>query len=354
MKPRERVINTIERRAVDRLAIDGWMRPETWLSLRKHFGVETNEDVMKALGIDIRTVYMTPPKGFTPKYVYPPQRLSKDLENLYATLFDEWHIGRQAGSTGEYWHFTYHPLQHSDLDAYEFPDLGAEGRFDGAKELVREYSPDYAVAGYAIYGIFEHAWALRGYETFIRDMYTNPAYAERLLDRLLDWKIEWTKRLSELGVDIVQVGDDLGTQTGLMLPPRLIKRYLIPRYKTWFRVLKNTGVYVFFHCDGKIDEIIPDLIETGIDILNPVQPECMNPAEVKEKYGSKITIHGCISVQQTLPFGTADDVRREVSERIRTLGYDGGYIVAPAHTIDKHIPLQNVLALYETAREYQF
>jgi len=344
------VINAIERGNLDRLPLDGWIRPETWLLLRNHFGVEDNEAVMRILGIDIRSVIMDPPRGFQPTYVFPPQKLSKDFENWYATIFDEWGILRKAGATGEYWHYTYHPLEHEELDSYDFPDLDAEGRFDRAAALVRSYAEEYAVAGYHVFGMFEQAWALRGYRTFILDLYVNPSYANALLDRVLEWKIEQTRRLAELRVDIVEIGDDLATQTGLMLPPRLIKQYFVPRYKRWVRELKKSGVYVLFHSDGKMEEIIPDLIDVGIDILNPIQPECMDTARIKELYGQKLTFHGGISLQKTLSFGTPEHVKNEVLERIGTMGHSGGYIVAPTHMVDKHVPLENILALYETGR----
>lgn len=349
MKSRERVINAIEHDKLDRLPVDGWMRPETSIALREHFGVDSDEEVMKILGFDIRMVQMDPPKSFEPAYVHPVQKLSKDYENLYATMFDEWGIGRKAGSTGEYWHYSYHPLQHVSLDEYELPNLGAEGRFDRAASLAKQYRSEYAVAGRTVMGIFEQSLALRGYRTFLRDLYTNPNYSNALLDRVLEWKMEHSMRLADLGVDIIEAGDDLGIQTGLMIPPRLIKEYLIPRYKRWFSALKRKDVYIFFHSDGKIEQIIPDLIETGIDILNPIQPECMNPAQLKELYGEELTFHGTISVQKTLPFGNIEDVRNEVLERISTVGYNGGLIIAPTHQVDKHVPLANILALYEAA-----
>ena len=350
MKPKERVINAIERRKIDRIPLDGWFRPEYWIMLQRHFKVKDNESVMKRLGIDIRVVSMDPPRGYKPAYVFSPQKLSKDFESFYATVFDEWGIEREAGVTDEYWHFKHHPLEHMELEEYEFPDLDAPGRFDRAKQLVKKWDGEYATAGYALYGLFEHAWSLRGFRNFIRDLYVNPKFVNTLLDRLLKWKIEQGKRLIELGVDIIEVGDDLGSQIGLILSPSLIRKYLIPRYQRWLKNLKKAGAYVFFHSCGKIEDVIPDLIEAGVEILNPIQPECMDPANLKKLYGDKLTFHGTVSIQETLPFGTVNDVKNEVVTRIKTLGYNGGLILAPSHTVDKHVPLENILALYETAK----
>jgi uroporphyrinogen decarboxylase len=351
MKSRDRVINTIERTKIDRTPLDGWFRPETMANLRQYFKTDQNEEVLKALGIDFREIRMDPPEGFEPLNVLPAQKLSKDFESFYATMFDEWGIKRVAGSTSEYWHFTYHPLEHLEIDDYVFPDLEAPRRFDRAEKLANQYSSEYFVVGNATLGLFEGAWALRGYRTFIRDLYTNEQFVTKLLDRLLKWKIEQCKRLIECGADVVFTSDDLGIQTGLMLSPDIIRKYFIPRYRTWFSELKKNGAYIIFHTDGKVEPIIPDLINAGIDILNPVQPECMDPAAIMEKYGDKIAIHGTISVQKTLPFGTIDEVKKEVETRIITAGRNGGLIIAPTHTVDKHVPIDNIVAMYSTARQ---
>jgi hypothetical protein len=351
MKPRDRVINAIEGGRIDRIPLDGWFRPETVSNLRQHLQTESNEDVLKALGIDVRDIRMDPPEGFKPRDVLPAERISKDFESFYATMFDEWGIGREAGLTGEYWHFTHHPLEHVELDDYVFPDLDSPGRFERAQWNSRLYRDEYLIVGNATLGLFEEAWALRGYRTFIRDLYTNERFATKLLDRLLEWKTEQCLRLIECGADMILTSDDLGMQTGLMLAPTIIRKYLIPRYRAWFSELKKHGVYILFHTDGKIDPIIPDLIEAGIDVLNPVQPECMDPMGVKEKYGNKIALHGTISVQKTLPFGTIEEVRKEVETRILTAGRGGGLIIAPTHTVDKHVPIPNILEMYRAARE---
>jgi hypothetical protein len=351
MKPRDRVINSIERSPIDRVPLDGWFRPETMIRLREYFKTDRSEEVLRALGIDIRDIRMDPPESFKPEYILPAQRLSKDFESFYATMFDEWGIKREAGSTDEYWHFTYHPLEHVELDDYAFPDIDAPGRFERARELAKQYSGEFLVAGNATLGLFEEAWALRGYRTFIRDLYTNETFVNKLLDRLLIWKTEQCKRLIECGADMILTSDDLGMQTGLMLAPPIIRKYFIPRYRLWFSDLKKKGAYIFFHTDGKVEPIIPDLISAGIDVLNPVQPDCMDPAVIKELYGDRITIHGTISVQKTLPFGTIEEVRKEVETRIMTVGRGGGLIIAPTHTVDKHIPIENVVEMYRAAMQ---
>jgi hypothetical protein len=351
MKSRERVLASIERRDFDRIPADGWFRPEFWIKLHDHFNTENNEDILKALGTDIRQVVMDPPKGFEPEKVLAVQNISKDFENFYATVWDEWNIKRKAGSTDEYWHFTHHPLEHVELDEFEFPNIHAPGRFDRANNLVKEFKDEYFISGNGSIGLFEHGWALRGYRNFIRDLYTNQKFIERLLDRLLEWKIEQDKYFADIGVDMIFLSDDLGMQTGLMLSPDIIRKFFIPRYRKWFEELKKKDVFVMFHTDGNVEPIIPDLIDAGIDILNPIQPECMDPIEIKKLYGEKIAFHGTISLQKTLPFGSTSEVKKEVLDRIETLGFDGGLILAPCHTVDQHVPVENVITLYETIQK---
>ncbi len=346
MNSRERVIKALEHEQPDRVPLDIVVRPEVYEKLRKHFGANENESVLRSLGIDLRSVIMYPPAD--------SELLSlSEYEIFFATALDEWGVKRKLGITGEYWHMTYHPLQHMELDQYQLPNIEAPGRFEKAKQQIREWSGKYFTVGSIPWGLFETAWALRGFSTFMRDLYMNSGLVNRLLDKILNWKTDVGRRFIELGVDMVAISDDLGMQTGLMLAPDMIRQYLIPRYRTMFQDWKKAGVYVFLESCGNVEKIVPDLIETGIDVLDPIQPEVMDPAKLKELYGSRLTFHGTISTQQTLPFGTVQDVKNEVISRIEKVGYSGGLILAPSNRVLFDVPLRNLLALYETARNYK-
>ncbi|MEM2111610.1 MAG: uroporphyrinogen decarboxylase family protein, partial [Candidatus Bathyarchaeia archaeon] len=265
---------------------------------------------------------------------------------------DEWGIKRKLGATGKYWHFVYHPLQDLDsVDEYEFPDIDAPGRFETAKKQLKKWGDEYFNIG-GIPGFFEWAWYLRGFNKFITDLYTNPKFVNELLDKLLEYNLELGTRLIELGVDSIGSGEDTASQTGLFISPELWRKYFKPRYKRLYDGLKKKGdVFIFYHSDGNIEKLIPDLIDVGVDILNPIQPDCMDPAKIKKLYGSEMTFDGTISVQSTLPFGSVKDVEREVIKRIKTVGYDGGLILGPTHIVGYDVPLENILALYETAKK---
>jgi uroporphyrinogen-III decarboxylase len=157
-----------------------------------------------------------------------------------------------------------------------------------------------------------------------------------------------------LGVDVIWIGDDFGMQDGMIISPQLFREFFKPRYAYLFSKWKtlNPNVKIAFHSDGNIFPIIPDLIEVGLDILNPVQPKSMDPAKVKKMYGDKLSFWGPVDIQEVLPFGTPQDVANEVKLRLRTVGKGGGLIIAPAHNIQSQVPLENILAFYETAKTF--
>jgi uroporphyrinogen decarboxylase len=138
----------------------------------------------------------------------------------------------------------------------------------------------------------------------------------------------------------------------LIISPPLWRRHIKPRMKTIIESAKKKGVYVLYHTDGNCEPIIPDLIEIGVDILNPIQPECMDPAKIKEQYGEKLTLSGTISIQDTLPRGTVEDVRSEVKARIRTCGQGGGLIISPSNQVLLDTKVENFLAIYDAVREF--
>jgi uroporphyrinogen-III decarboxylase len=170
----------------------------------------------------------------------------------------------------------------------------------------------------------------------------------------MTWIDEAGARMVGLGVDIIWIGDDFGMQDRMIISPRLFREFFKPRYAYLFAKWKalNPNVKIAFHSDGNIFPIIPDLIEIGLDILNPIQPKSMDPAKVKKMYGDKLTFWGTVDIQEVLPFGTAEDVANEVKLRLQTVGKGGGLIISPAHNIQSQVPLENILAFYESAKKF--
>jgi uroporphyrinogen-III decarboxylase len=195
--------------------------------------------------------------------------------------------------------------------------------------------------------IFRDAWEVRGFEDFLLDMRLNPAFATRWLDRITEHKIAEVKQMVARGADIIQMAGDIATELNMMISPRWWRAEIKPRLALVIAATRREGVYYYFHSDGAMQTVIPDLIEIGFDIVDPMQPECMDLLDLKRKYGAAITFHSTLSSQHTLPFGTADDVRGEVRARLRDLGYNGGLIVAPSNVVQHDVPLANLLAVYE-------
>ena len=184
------------------------------------------------------------------------------------------------------------------------------------------------------------------------DFVMNPDLAERILQIPYQYYLTAAKKLVEMGVDMIWTGDDFGQQHQLMMSPQMWRRIFKPRYREFYAVLKrlNPDIIIAHHSDGYIEPIISDFIEIGLDVLQTVQPQSMDPAKLKNAYGDKLSFWGTMDVQHTFPYGTPVDVANEVRQRIDIVGQDGGLILAPAHGIQPDVPLENLRAFYTTLR----
>jgi len=204
--------------------------------------------------------------------------------------------------------------------------------------------------------IFETAWALRGYERLLTDFVLNPELAERILDIPFHYHLAAAQKLVDLGVDMIWTGDDVGTQNRMLMSPATWRRFLKPRLAAFIASLKqkNARLKIAYHTDGCVYPIIPDLIEIGVDVLNPIQPQSMDPEKLKREYGGRLCFWGTIDIQQTLPFGTADEVKAEVLARLRTVGQNGGLILGPTHNVQLDTPMENFWSLVKTVTETSY
>jgi len=197
--------------------------------------------------------------------------------------------------------------------------------------------------------IFETAWALRGLEQLLTDLIEDPDLADAILEIPYRYHLAAAETLARMGVDMIWLGDDVGHQQGMLISPRHWRRFFKPRMAHIIERLKaiNPQLKVAYHTDGCVYEVIPELIEIGLDVLNPVQPAAMDPVRLKREYGKELCFWGSIDEQYTLPFGTPDEVRREVLDRVATLGAGGGLILAPTHHLQLDTPLGNFWAMVE-------
>ncbi|PIE32632.1 hypothetical protein CSA56_14665 [candidate division KSB3 bacterium] len=272
---------------------------------------------------------------------------------------DEWGIGWDAKEyetpfgIGKYTEITSHPLADDKaIDSYQCPDPNRPELYLEAERVLNQYKDDYWIVGVTVTTIFETAWALRGLERMLMDFATDPDLAERLLQIPYQYHLTAARKLVEMGVDMIWIGDDVGAQHNMVLSPRMWRKFFKPKMAEFIASLKamNPDVKVAYHSDGNIYPIIPDLIEIGLDVLNPIQPASMDPAQVKKDFGATLCFWGSIDEQHTLPFGSASDVEAEVRQRLRTIGKDGGLIIGPTHHVQLDTPMENFWAMVDTIK----
>jgi uroporphyrinogen decarboxylase len=242
----------------------------------------------------------------------------------------------------------------SQVRSFPFPDPLADGRFIKAERDIARFKKDFFVIGDLELTMFEMAWHLVGLEKFMVDLASGEEYVEVLFDRVKEWTIAVGKKLVELGVDGVWTGDDVGAQNGMLISPRLWRRLFKPRLAEIFQELKaaNPNVLMMYHSDGAVAPILDDLIEIGMDVFNPVQPNVPghDPQALKDQFGERLSFWGAIDQQHLLPHGTLDEIRRDVAEKARILGAGGGYMIAPAHIIQSDTTPDRVRTFIEAVR----
>jgi len=364
LSPRERVLTAVAHREPDRVPADGFFRPEVWERLYRHFGTRDEEQVRRHLGMDIVRAGIEPSHHFRAR-----SRPSGATVSGLGSGSQQWAIPRGEGvyedeigswkylpNGGDYFSYVKHPLEDAGrLDEYVFPDPTAEERYENVAAVVAAWRADYPILVEQT-NFFKSAWELRGFERLLMDLYDDPDFVDRLLDRVFGFKVEESRQLARRGVDIISFAGDVAAQQGMMMNPAVWRRFFKPRLQAVIEAVRREvpETRFFFHSDGDVSAIVGDIAEIGFDILDPVQPECMDPAWVKREYGDRLTLHATISSQQTLPYGTPEDVRREVRLRFETCGANGGLILAPNNVVQDDVSTANLLALYDEAARCRY
>lgn len=251
-------------------------------------------------------------------------------------------------------HPVAYPLAHDHrlLAKYRMPDPHRAGRFDAARRLADRHRGKRFVFGKLGMALFERAWAIRGMQDLMVDMAVRPEWVEELLDRILqEWNLPIIDQQIALGIDGFYFADDWGSRTSLLFSPAMWRRFIKPRMAACYQRVKQSGLVVGQHSDGNILQIMPDLIEIGMDVFNPLEPMAYDIYAVKAQYGDRLTFYGGVDVERTLPHGTPQEVRAEVLERAERLGSGGGYILQSSHTILDDVPMDNIVAYIEACHE---
>jgi uroporphyrinogen decarboxylase len=233
-----------------------------------------------------------------------------------------------------------------NLDHYRFPDPDDPSRYAPYADLLADKSDRFVVVNLG-FSLFERAWTLVGMENLLMAMLRAKPFVNELLDRVLAFNLQVIANACAYDVDAMMFGDDWGMQTGVLMGPKLWREFIKPRIRQMYRLVKSHGKFVFIHSCGKVDELFPDLIDCGLDVFNPFQPEVMDVFEVKQCYGDWLSFFGGISTQKTLPYASVEQVKAQVQRLLDQIGSNGGYIAAPAHAIPADARPENVAAMIQ-------
>jgi len=242
-------------------------------------------------------------------------------------------------------HIVKHALEKPTLENYRFPDLSRPELYSHTPAEIMMSRDKFFVAGAGLL-FFERAWALRGFVRILTDFYRHPDFAEELLDRLMELNIQVVEGFAQYDVDAIKFSDDYGMQKRLLMGPRIWRKFLKPRLKQMYGEVKRYGKFVMIHSCGDNSEIIGDLIEIGVDILNPTQPEAMDIYDLKGRWGSDITFDGGLPSQR-LPFYTPKQIREEVRRVRASMCQGGGFVLEPTKEIRWEVPPETAMALIE-------
>jgi len=323
--------------------------------VRTHYGIPEKQSYREFFDMFSPCDIMPKRKCELPKYDYTGYY--QDIE-----ITPDAHIAEDGilHIPGGMYHFTklVSPLRNAstldDLEKFhwDFFDPESFGTEHMEAEVQSAHKKGLVAAAWAG-ELYERAWQIRGYEEMLMDMVSDPDMADFIFDKLFKRNMFWAVESAKAGVDYIRCGDDVANQNAMMFSLDTWRRFQKSRWSEIYAEVKriNPEIKIWYHSDGNISEILDELVEIGVDIINPIQPECMNPFEVKKRYGDRITIDGAIGTQTVMPFGTPDDVRKTVKEAAALLGEGGGYILAPSHVLEPEVPIANIEAFIETAQE---
>lgn len=284
-------------------------------------------------------------------YIVGVRAVDSDLK----TALDETHVRDGYGGIWRTdrrpWHLEKPPLSAPSWEGYAFPKPESFFRPDwkeAAYQTCAERSDSFLI-GHLGWGLFERSWNLRGFENALLDAIAEPDFYAEMLDKLMELYLAFVAYTVDLPIDGILFGDDWGDQRGVMLGPERWRKFIKPRWAKIYAAVHAAGKITMSHSCGSVAEIIPDMIEIGLDVLESVQPEAagMNPYELKRKWGDKITFWGCLGSQSLIPHGRPRDIRAEICKLRQEMGRGGGYILAPAKPFQPGTPIENAVAVIE-------
>jgi len=379
MTSRQRLLAALDHQVPDRVPIDlggnqTGIHKFAYQALLKHLGIDDDLQIMDAVQqlarpceavlerfrVDTRYIAAGAASDFKGQIVVA-QRGGRTWHDLTDEFGVRWSM---PDDQPYYMDITHHPLAEAtieDLADYPFPRGDDPGRFEGLRKRALELRREtpYAVVGGICGVVYEICWYMRGLEPWFIDMLTQPEFCAALLDRTLAFWLDWFRAfLDEVGdlVDVIMIGDDLAGQSGPLFRPDFYRRVVKPRHKRLVQYIRSrTGAKIWYHTCGACVEYIPDLLDNGIDILNPVQVSaaCMEPAELKARFGDRLSFWGgAIDAQHVLPTASPETVREQVRANLQAWKPGGGYVFNNVHNLQAGVPPENIVAMYDAAYEF--
>jgi len=328
------------KREVVRAALS-WERPpyvpwsfgftkEAHEKLVEHYGSDDLDDVFEGhiVGLGNSVGFMTDLGGGL-------------VQDVFGVVWDR-RVDKDIGNVKEA------QLTEPTLSGYEFPDPLSPSAYEDIPGKIERFGERFRVFSIG-FSLYERAWTLRGMEPLLMDFCDHPKFVHELLNTIAEYNVAQVRKAAEYDVDAFYFGDDWGQQTGLQMGPKFWHEFIAPPLGRMYDAAHEAGKFVMVHSCGKVDELFDDLVELGVDCFNPFQPEVMDTDELMLKYRGRLSFHGGLSTQRTLPYGTPDDVRAEV-RHLLDMGRDGGYMFAPAHAVEGDVPLENMLAFIDEVK----
>jgi uroporphyrinogen decarboxylase len=357
MTSKERVQMAINHEEPDKVPLDSWIAPEVADRLVEILNVDNVEDpfaLRKKLGNDLLYRIV----GFCEGFSTIHDDSKKIGNNLYQDDFGiQWSYKSQ--DHGGYCEITAHPLSDiKNYDTYRWPDplvVSKEG-LEENRALIQREGREYGIIGAVACSMLEGAWYLRGLENFLIDLASNRDFVNDLLDHTMKHSLILSKELVRMGVDILWWGDDFSMETGPLMHPDLFRKLLLPRYARAFEELRSIdrNVKIAFHCDGQVEWALDGLVEIGVDIINPLQPDVNDTAAVKRRYGKELSVWGNVDTRTVMSEGSVIDVIEEVKKTIGTLAPGGGHLLCSNHTIQATPrAVENTAAYYWAAHTFR-
>lgn len=364
MTPKERVNAAIRHREPDRVPRDFSAEPAIWSKLLQTLQTNDREAVLRRFEIDCRVmsydaeIFCRHPND--ENFGTHSDTKAWKREIAPDVFVDIWGAKRNRvkNDWGEYEELCEYPLANAqspdDLQQFHWPSPDWWDFSEVARVADEIGHCGYYHLRYRVGSIFETAWSLRGFDRFLMDLVLNPEIAQYMMERILEVHLENLRQVMSLAgnaIDMVYTYDDVAHQNGLLISPALWRKTIRPFQLRLFEKAKEYGKSIMLHCCGAVRPLLPEWIDMGLDVINPVQPLAvnMNFSELKEEFGNRLSFHGGIDIQELLPKGTPQEVSETVGVTCQILGQQGGYILAPAHHIQADTPLENIFALYDGA-----